>query len=337
MRPVDIEGLLERLEIRFERRGRFLYAKCPSPDHDDRNPSWSIRDEPDNEEKHGRHKCWSCEFGGYPIHLVEAVLGVDRDDAREWLRGAGRAPSLMASRVQVVERRRQVGLRRGGFQMPPGVLFDPLGDWATPARRFAEGRGLTADQVARWGIGYAVDGWLGGRIVFIARDPRGAPTNYSARSYVGHERKYKMPKVDHNPDPAAIFGEEHWPPQGSRTGTVVVVEGALDGLAVERATGMAFAALHGSELHPGQAARLGTWRRVLVATDPDKAGEKIARQLHAALARWVALERWTPMAGHDCNSMPPDELRRALRSRLGELPSHGDRSSLRARPTRGAG
>ena len=76
MRPeIDAPALLDRLGISYRRRGRALLAPCPLPGHTEKEPSWSMRDEP-GEEKHGAHWCFGCDRGGGPADLVAGVLRV---------------------------------------------------------------------------------------------------------------------------------------------------------------------------------------------------------------------------------------------------------------------
>ena len=106
---------------------------------------------------------------------------------------------------------------------------------------------------------------------------------------------------------------------------MVVCEGAFNALAVERvwpgaedreaahAWGLpAVAAIGGSVLRPMHALKLAAFREVLVLTDPDHAGEKVALELAGALGRHVVVKRVTLAPGTDADSIPGEDLRRAL-------------------------
>ena len=60
---IDITSVLQRLGIEARRRGREWTAICPNREHDDRKPSWRMRDEPGTV-RHSKHHCFSCSFGG---------------------------------------------------------------------------------------------------------------------------------------------------------------------------------------------------------------------------------------------------------------------------------
>lgn len=176
----------------------------------------------------------------------------------------------------------------------------PLVAWPSTPRDYISSRGVTADQVDRWGLGYAVDGKQEGRVIFPVRDRRGVLISYTGRSFTGARKKYREPDLDEGADPGAVFGEEHW---GDAVELLVVVEGALDGLAVERCTGMNIAAMYGSQIEPGHLARLSRARGLLIATDNDLAGNRIAEALQDQLARTMRIRRWVPPAGDDCASL----------------------------------
>ena len=85
-RVVNIEKMLKALGVEVTSRdGVELNAVCPNPDHEDTSPSWSIIDDPENE-RHGCHYCFACEFGGRPAKLVQARYGFSSLRAGfEWL------------------------------------------------------------------------------------------------------------------------------------------------------------------------------------------------------------------------------------------------------------
>lgn len=292
MRPeIDAPALLDRLGIAYRRRGRALLAPCPLPGHDEKEPSWSMRDEP-GEEKHGLHHCFGCGRGGGPADLVAAVLGVDLSAARAWIRSGAiyRESDLPAQVVVSVKR------AKPAFALPNGVVFAPLDAWPTPARAYLQKRRVDASQAARWGLGYAVDGRLAMRVVVPVRDGGGVVRSFVARSFVersgGREAKrYLEPREEDGADHAAILGEHLWPRPESRR-VVLVGEGWFDGAALERASGgLPVAVLHGSP-HPGQSGwdavvgKLASFPVLVAAVDPNDAGERLLSSLAGALGRY---------------------------------------------------
>lgn len=308
--PVDVPVLLERLGIQAKRKGREWWACCPL--HGERTPSWQMRDDPDDADKHGRWRCLgACHEGGGPAGLVMRVLGYESArQAWDWIRGNAALPEEERSLSVTVEPAGAALLRRG-FHLPEGVRFPPLDEWPSPARSYLLGRGVTEEQIDRWGIGYAVDGWLAGRIVLPWRDAQVRLVGYTARAFLPGQKRYREPRAEEGADRSAVYGEEHWPHPGARK-AVIVTEGALDALAVERSVWTPVAALCGSVLLPGHVARLSTFKRVVVAGDPDKAGQGLVEAAVAALSRWVEVRRVSLPEGYDCARLASEAGTEAL-------------------------
>lgn len=297
LRDVDVPRVLERLGIEARRQGRELWARCPF--HDERSPSWRVRDEPAGE----HHAVWQC-FGACPegarsgsiVVLVQRLVGLrSRSAAWRWIKEKGaETPARPAVRVEVV-----VHEEPGPLALPAGVRVAPVAEWVTPARRYlVEERGVPAEQAERWGLGFAPDGKLAGRIVIPVCDAKGRLLNYTARTYLGSAKKFREPDKGDGADKGAVFGERHWPPPGARA-LVVLAEAALDALGVERATGLPVAAVYGSELLPGHLARLSTFAEIVVASDPDDAGNKLHAAIRSQLGRFSRVRRATLPEGED--------------------------------------
>lgn len=318
--PTRTEQVLAALGIEGRRRGTQIFAKCPNKAHDDRNPSWRIRDEPGSK-RDGYHACPPCGFEGGIIGLIAYVRGVTFKEAGKLLHdieeGLGLQLVEPPARIEFVTRRR-------GFNLPVGIVVEPVDKWPRMAREYAlspprelttvppYGRGLTREQVERWRIGYADEGRLAHRLVLVTRDENGIAWNYTGRTYADHPKRYFEPEHWERADRNVMFGEERW----SKTGfdCVVVTEGGFKALAVERVdSDVALAATSGSAIMPGYPLKLCRFDHVIVSTDADDAGDRIADELMFMLKK--QRQRCTRMRLRDKtehDTIPKEELRELL-------------------------
>ena len=78
---VPIEAILAEQGIGIRRQGHLLRARCPFPDHEDPNPSFTIYPH-DNS-----WYCFGCKRGGDAIALVRQLYGMSFREAVEYLTG----------------------------------------------------------------------------------------------------------------------------------------------------------------------------------------------------------------------------------------------------------
>jgi DNA primase len=312
--PVPIADLLAALGIEARQTGTKWLAPCPHPDHQDKHPSWFIRDDP-GERWHGSHNCKSCGLGGGPWELVAAVRGVSVAEAAQFVRGLcgghQAAPRDIAVVKIVAPRRRRV------FTFPTGVVIpDRLDDWKAPFLKYLRARSITDNQIRKWGLGYATTGDLAWRVV-IPIYTRGRLQAYTARAiFADGSRRYDMPDRESGARPdCALWGEAGWDPS---LGAVTVAEGVFSAMALERVGAPNATALLGSELTLPKVSLLSQWPVILVATDPDAAGDKAFRKLHGALRRNCHVERIELPASPD--DADPMVLRHAVTVTMGGFP-----------------
>lgn len=303
-------------------RGRRAWAVCPF--HDDHDPTnFFVRT---HGERAGNYHCFACKAGGDLTDLVVRMRGIKGNDDREkrkkaraFIEQAGKGYAPPRARVRVVARPAVLGRRR--FELPPEcIMNEPLARWVTPARVYAEGRGITQAEVDLYNLGYAVTGRLEGRIIFpVLAGPRALPAGYSARTFVDAERKYLTPHETEDADLDAMFGEHLWPPPAGRD-VVVVTEGAINALSATRATGHPASSISGSDVRPGHIVKIATFRTVVVLTDPDKAGVRAARGIASSLGRHTNVVRPRLPPGQDARDVEkrdPAELKDIIvRARL---------------------
>lgn len=301
---VNIPALLMALGVDAARKGTMWRAKCPGGTHEDNDPSWDIRDE-QGSPKHGLHHCLSCKFSGTATELVQQMRDFAlASSAREWIteRAMGEVNPVWNLTVSVAP------LRREAFRLPADVVTGPIEGWLKMPRQYVLDRGITPEQVQRWNLGYSVSGRLNGRIVFPTVDVNGRVVNYTARTYVQSPKRYTTPPREcaclaskggacdgtcgftGKPDFNVIDGERHWPPIGERA-DLILTEGVINRLAVERVTPLPTGCLNGSHVSLGQISRLSTFKRVIVLTDQDFAGDRADEVLSDALTMYVSILR----------------------------------------------
>ena len=323
---VDVALALEKLGISVKKNGRRYWAEeCPLPTHGAPNPKhrWQnffVRSE---DPRAGQYHCYSCKGGGRLVELVAVLRGLDWQAAKAWLAELGDVAPPPYLRVRFVP----VGPQGQPFRLPSGVQTGPLDTWPGIPGTYARLRGITPDQVARWQVGYAYDGVLAHRLVLPIWDGAGRLANYAARTFVDDEVRYRAAHDREHPDKSALYGEHLWPALPERR-LGLVFEGALNGLAFERVfqhtmDGLAYnrlpdlVGLSGSRFDHRKAAKMATFERLLLATDPDKAGDESAAEIAGALGRRVECVRFEyPRRGADALDTPPAELADAMLNQL---------------------
>lgn len=284
-------------------------ADCPGGDH------------------HGYYYCFGCGRGGTSTTLVCEVIGITWQSAQRWIAEHGLdvdAPAPLTIDLVVGK-----GMVKQTFSLPPGCHGGGLDSWPTPIRRYVASRGITAAQVGRWNLMYATAGLLEGRVVFPYGDVDGALVGYTARSWDGRAPRYREPHHSDGAQPWAMFGPINWPVLPEDRDVVVVAEGAINALALERAGARYIAAPGGSKsIVPQHVARLASFSEVIVASDNDQAGDAFAEELEAKLARWAKVRRLEFPKGVDAAQMDTDELRDRLERVSEHAARHGNRTAI---------
>ncbi len=303
---MSVATILRRLNIEVKAKGRRLWGLCPY--HDDKTPSWFIRFE--SGEFYGTHHCFTCKKGGSLTELVMQVRDLDFDSAREWMGESGEDDTPVQEELAPIRMDIQP-LRTTGFKLPREFVFKPFDEWPSGPRKYVLSRGITEEQVTKWRLGYTTIGRLRGRIIFPVYNAQGAPANYSGRAFTEDERRYLYAREEENPDLDVLFGEEHWLPNKD---VVVITEGGIDGLAVERVVParVDIGSLNGSYVRPLHVMKLATFKGAIILTDDDLAGNTAADELEDALTRHVDTRRVRLSKGTDAAKTPPKLLKEIL-------------------------
>lgn len=271
---LDVEALLVELGIPYERYRSNLRALCPNPDHHDTEPSWTIVDAPGTE-KHGGHRCFSCGFRGGPWELVGAVRGLDEEQTEEFVTAfiLGRPRRVDGAPTVRVKMPREAE----GYQLPSSVSIPCIdgSKWPPAFAAYLHRRRVTPAQVRQWRIGFSTRGRLAWRVV-LPIHTRGRLVAHVGRAIFDDRVRYDMPWPGAGAIPnMAIFGEPLIDPSFPM---LTIAEGSFSMLAMQRAAAPNPVALVGSDWSVERAAILTAypWKCVLVATDPDEAGDRVA-------------------------------------------------------------
>lgn len=266
------ELILEKLGVEWEPSGSgWGIARCPL--HHDTSPSFSI-----NLEK-GTWKCFSgCGHGnmidlatrlsmaGHSVNIIE-ILALSEDDNPIRVE---RKPSELTKVLASLQ-----GPRRN-TPLDEKVLSGYL-----PYSGFIEKRGISKEAAAFYGILFDMETR---KIVITIRDHQGILRGMEGRKTDGDGPKY-YPIVRCNKG-NWVWGAWRFPAGLP----LVVFEGAL-GAARAATLGVKGAvALLGSSSRPGQVERLLQASSVVIALDPDKAGEKGTAELYDSLYAGVPVK-----------------------------------------------
>lgn len=174
---IDIVDLVGRF-IQLRRQGRIYVGLCPW--HEDSRPSLQVNPERQS------WKCWVCDIGGDIFSFVMKMEGVSFPEALQMLaEQAGIAIKPAQSHAGRGEATRGPADKRSLYQAMAWAegqyhecfLHSPE---AQSARQYIQERGISADNVARFHLGFSPEGrdWLLGRL-------RGAPFDAKMLEAVG--------------------------------------------------------------------------------------------------------------------------------------------------------
>ena len=293
---VDLAQLVgESVVLKPAGRGQ-LKGLCPF--HNERTPSFHVHVE------RGFFYCFGCGAKGDVFDFVMRTQGLEFRDA---LRLLGERVGIEVRGAPAGQGRRRDLLEVNEAAQAWFVSQLP----ASPAAAYLERRGLSADTVRAWGLGFAPEGWDGllrhllgrglrdddlleagllsenergrrydrfrGRLMFPVRDALGRLVGFAGRVL-----DESLPKYLNTPETAVfkkgevLYGLDRARSAIRESGEVIVVEGYTDVLALHQAGfGTAVAAL-GANLTSEQADQLARLdvQRVLLAFDADEAGQR---------------------------------------------------------------
>jgi len=304
--------------VKLQKAGRNLRGLCPF--HTEKTPSFYVFTD------RGSWRCFgSCGEGGDIFSFVQKRENVD---FREALRILAEEAGVELS-ARAAEQRTRAERLSGIVSAAVDFYEQQLaGDGAAEARAYlADTRGLDAETIQRFHLGWAPDEWrllrdylLGrgysdedalaagvlhesesggapydrfrGRVIIPIADDRGVYIGLGGRILGDGEPKYlNSPQSDIFDKGRTLYALDVAGPQARESGTVVVVEGYLDVIGPWQAGFRNLVATMGTSLTERHAARLTRFAsRVVLAMDPDSAGMAAAERAGSLLLNFDSPE-----------------------------------------------
>lgn len=264
---------------------------CPNPGHADHSPSFTVRRMP-NGRQHAR--CWSqCDWGGDALELVQWLEGCTVAEAAARLRAhIGETEPVTHTMARAPKRTTPPEPARPTVHEPDNTGTVPAGTGTRIMRDHLAHRGWPDTVPERFGLTVVLDRFGKPRIRYPFHAWDGATWAVGSwqdrATSPGQKPKYMTPK-------GAVL-----PPYNVRAldtvhelAAVVVCEGAPDAitatLALEHRPDMVAIGVPGANNWRAEWAQLLTTPTVVVAADPDRAGENLPAAVLAALGRPVVV------------------------------------------------
>ena len=273
----------------FSDKGSELLFSCPACGHHKRKFSVNL--------DKNVFKCWVCDYHGRNIRRVIRRFG-SYIQLQKWDQITDRSD---ITRFAELFMDKQSGEGEAKIELPQGFVSLanknlPLS--ANRALRYLKERGITQDQIVRWKMGFCYDGEYGGRIIVPSFGTSGYPNYFIARSYVGHNMKYKNPRSSKN----VVFNDlfTNW------NDDLVIVEGVFDAINAGNAVPILGSTLRTDSDLLRKIVRNDT--PCYIALDPD-AADKERRIIQTLLRYDVELYKIDVTGYEDVGEMPHDIFR----------------------------
>ncbi|MBM3138967.1 MAG: DNA primase, partial [Chloroflexi bacterium] len=287
----------------LKKSGRTWKARCPF--HQERTPSFVV------DPGRGTWHCFgACSTGGDVIEFVRRVSGVEFKEALRLCAERAGVELRPPSRQEVAEREQHERLLQANEAAAVFFQAALAGPEGGEARAYLEGRGLDAQAIETWQLGYAPEGWRGltdhllargfaerdlvdaglaiegdrgaydrfrGRVVFPTRDQRRRLIGFGARALRPEdEPKYlNTPQTPLFDKSGTLYGLDRAAEAIRRAGRAVIVEGYMDVIAAHQFGVANVVASNGTAIAEKQMALLKRYaENVVLALDADNAGSE---------------------------------------------------------------
>jgi DNA primase len=315
------------VEVKLKRQGRQHQGFCPLPSHQGkkRSPSFSA------DLKRGIWRCFGCSEGGDILRFAALMQGLDPDRGED-IRTAALvlteslgietdSPRIRAKgkhrkvegRKHASESEDKAGAEKNVEQAAtcPTLVNAPLNfelQGLDPSHAYLKERGLTAETIAYFGLGYCSRGLMQERIAIPLHDERGLLVGYAGRlvddlKIDEDNPKYRFPSAREKEGKRYEFRKSlllyHHFQIAGRLDDLIVVEGFPSVWWLWQQGYTNVVALMGSDCSEEQAklilAKVEVDGRIWFMSDGDEAGIRCAHSMFEQLspyrfARWVKMK-----------------------------------------------
>lgn len=311
---LDFQQLLSDYGVEYVVKAEQATAFCPLPAHKSRSTRQS-RSFSVNLSK-GIFQCFGCQAKGNVLEFGILMEGLDPADKKQFRQGA-----LLLKKRYLKEETDEEVLKAPAPEIPkegqdddiPCVVNAPLEfelKSIDPAHAYLKARGLTAETINLFGLGYCSRGLMKGRVVIPLHDQTGQLIGYAGRlvddaAIDADTPKYLLPGARIKDGVRHEFHKSEFVFNGHRIAeqqpdgvdSLVVVEGFFGALRLHQA-GVPVVALMGASCSEAQARLVlrltQRYGRIFVMPDGDDAGEKCAQSVVTQvcaerMVRWVRL------------------------------------------------
>lgn len=204
------------------------------------------------------------------------------------------------------KREKETGLPEGYVRLDP--KHDKEEDLRIPWL-YLRKRGVNLNQVRRKRVGTCISGRYEGRIIFPVWDEHWELTGFVGRLYTRGEPKYK-----NSVGIGRVWYGSHMLPKTHDSHQIILTEGIMDALAVERATNEIALASLGVEVTDDQETQLDRFKNIVVFLDRDMGGvwrglDLAARLQEHGRSLLIALP---PEPYKDAGECPEEEIRKSI-------------------------
>jgi DNA primase len=310
--PYRLWGEYVQFPPNIEENGEFApLVYCPNPDHsNERSPAFQI-----NVELPLVHCFTGCGISGNYAHAISIIEGITYAEADRRIRRCLRRDDAVGS--EGVSRRSSEITRE--YKRP--ASFSPRGVYkrylSPPAISYLDSRGIYAESIAKWELGFDVEEQ---RIVIPVHDSRGRLAFLIKRGIMENQHPKYLYDAGSNRS-AVLFGLDKCDQGMIHSSGMVLVEGSLDAIRLHQHGLTNAVAILGSSVSSQQAKLISRSRpkRVFFMFDRDAAGvEAILKSVPKLRKVPLAVCRY-PAHRYDPAELSKEEAYRAITKALGYL------------------